>query len=211
MAEQLELPNIIDHSKDKWELKIQQDEYTDNPRGWETLGKICVSNRCKYTDDESGFANSDELEWCDRQADLGTLERKGYIVLPLSVYDHSGVKIYIGNKCDKWDSGQIGWYIASKEDIRKWYNVKRITKKILDKVVECMEYEVKTYNAYINGDVYEFTLYHDDEEVDSLGGFYNNTNEYKGFIRDMYDFLPDLFRECFTVEQTKEMAIMPWE
>ena len=40
--EQLELPNIIDYSKDKWELKIEYDECTDSPREWDNLGTICV-------------------------------------------------------------------------------------------------------------------------------------------------------------------------
>lgn len=209
-ATQLELPNIIDYSKDKWELKIKYDEFTDSPRSWDNLGKICVSNRCRYTDDESGFSGCDVLEWEDAQEDKATLEKKGYVVLPLAVYDHSGVRMYIGGKCDVWDSGQIGWYIASKEDIRKEYSVKRITKKLLERAKKLMESEVDTYNAYINGQVFEFTLYHNDEEVDSLGGFYEDDDRYLGFIEDMYDYLPDIFTNAFTVEQTKEMAILPW-
>lgn len=210
-AEQLELPNIIDYSKDKWELKIGYDEYADSPRNWDNLGKICVSNRCKYTSDESGFNGCDVLEWEDAKEDKATLERKGYVVLPLSVYDHSGVKMYIGGKRDAWDSGQIGWYIVSKDDIRKEYNVKRISKKLLAKVESVMESEINTYDAYMNGNVYNFTLYHNDEEIDSCGGFYDDDDEYRGFIRSMYECLPKMFTDCFTVEQTKEMAIMPWQ
>lgn len=210
MTEQLELPNIIDHSKDKWELKIDYDQFADSPRSWDNLGKICVSRSCKYTRDESGFSDTDELEWCDRKADLNTLERKGYIVLPLSVYDHSGVRMYIGSPCDRWDSGQIGWYIVSKEDVRKEYGYKRISKKLREKVESILESEINTYNAYINGDVYNFTLYHNDEEIDSCGGFYDDNDEYRGFIRYIYDYLPKIFKDCFTVEQAKEMAIMPW-
>ena len=73
-----------------------------------------------------------------------------------------------------------------------------------------MESEVETFNHYINGEVYEFTLYHNDEEVDSCGGFYDSDDEHNGFIGDMYEYFPSEFRNAFTVEQVKEMAQYPW-
>ena len=209
--EQLELPGIIDYSKDKWEIKIDYDEYSGSPRDWDNLGEICVSSRCKYTKDESGLADSECLEWSNAEADQKALEDKGYIVLPLSVYDHSGVSIYIGGICDRWDSGQIGWYIASKEKIREEYKVKRISKKLLEKVINVMTSEVETYNHYINGEVYTFTLSHNGEEVDSCGGFYDSDDKYLGFLEEMYEYFPDEFRKAFTVEQAKELCDLPWQ
>ena len=117
MEEQLELDGIIDHSKDKWELKITRDDFSDSPREWDNLGTICVSKNCRYVEDEAKL--NDSLNWSNREEDLAILESKGYVALPLSVYDHSGVTIYIGEKCDKWDSGQVGWYIVSKEKNQK--------------------------------------------------------------------------------------------
>lgn len=206
-AKQLELPNIIDYSKDKWELKIDYDDCYDSPRDWDNLGTICVSNRCKYCRNE--YEDTDSLSWYKERYDRNTLKRRGYIVLPLSVYDHSGVSIYIGGKCDPWDSSRIGWYIVSKDKIRKEYGVKHIMPKLRERVLEILKSEVETFNHYINGEVYKFTLKHNDEEVDSCGGFYEN-DEYKGFIKDMYDYLPDKFTKAFTVEQAKAMAITPW-
>ena len=208
MSEQLELQGIIDYSKDNWELKIDYSESTDSPRDWDNLGTICVSNRCRYCNNE--YEDTESLSWCNEDADLKTLERKGYIVLPLSVYDHSGVSIYIGGKCDAWDSGRLGWYIVSKDKVRKEYGVKRISKKLRERVEQILENEVETFNHYINGEVYSFTLYHNGEEVDSCGGFYDSDNEHNGFIRDMYEYFPKEFTNAFTVEQAKEMAIKPW-
>ena len=208
--EQLELPGIIDYSKDKWEIKINYDSDPDSPRNWSNLGEICVSPGCKYTKDESGIGDEANLEWCRAGDDKNELESRGYIVLPLSVYDHSGVSIYVGNKCDHWDSGQIGWYIASKEKIREEYGVKRISKKLLEKVKDIMINEVKTYNHYINGEVYGFTLYHNGEELDSVWGFYDSDDKYLGFLEDMYEYFPDEFRKAFTVEQAKELCDLPW-
>lgn len=208
MSEQLELQGIIDYSKDNWELKIDYDESIDSPRDWDNLGQICVSKRCTYCNNE--YKDADSLTWCDETSDLRTLERRGFIVLPLSYYDHSAVRIYIGNKCDPWDSGRLGWYIVSKEKVRKEYGAKRIGKRLREKVEQILENEVETFNHYINGEVYSFTLYHNGEEVDSCGGFYDSDNEHNGFIRDMYEYFPKEFTDAFTVEQTKEMAITPW-
>ena len=205
---QLELPNIIDYSKDKWEVKISYDEFTDSPREWDNLGTICVSKSCRYCANE--YKDTDTLTWCKERRDRNILKRRGYIVLPLSYYDHSAVRIYIGDKCDPWDSGRLGWYIVSKEKVRKEYGVKRISSKLLEKVKAVLESEVETFNHYINGEVYEFTFYHNDEEVDSCGGFYDSDDEHNGFIRDMYEYFPSEFRNAFTVEQTKEMAQYPW-
>lgn len=200
-CEQLEL-------KDKWELKISYDEFTESPRDWDNLGQICVSKSCRYCENE--YEDSDSLTWYNENDDLKTLERRGYIVLPLSVYDHSGVSIYIGSKCDAWDSGRLGWYIVSKEKVRKEYGVRRISPKLLEKVKAILKSEVETFNHYINGEVYEFSLYHNDEEVDSCGGFYEDDKERNGFIKYMYEIFPREFTNAFTVEQAKEMAEYPW-
>lgn len=211
MTEQLELDGIIDASKDNWELKIEYDEFAESPRDWDSaLGKFCVSNRCRYIKDESGLRAANELTWYDKKADRAKLESMGYIVLPLSVYDHSGVKIYIGEKCDDWDSAQIGWYIINKEEVRKACNIKRISEKWRERIIAIAKDEVKTFNAYYNGEVYNFTLSRNGEEVDSCGGFYDNSDKYLGFIESMYEYLPKEFRFSFTVEQAKEMAITPW-
>lgn len=192
----------------KWELKIFYDEFTDSPRNWDNLGKICVSKSCIYCKNE--YEDVDSLTWYKESDDLKMLEGKGYIVLPLSCYDHSAVRIYVGGKCDAWDSSRIGWYIVSKEKVRKEYGVKRISSKFLEKVKRILKSEVETFNHYINGEVYGFTLYYNDEEVDSCGGFYEDDEECNGFIKEMYEYFPREFTNAFTVEQAKEMAEYPW-
>ena len=115
------------------------------------------------------------------------------------------MSVYIGGKCDAWDSGQVGWYIVNKKDACEWYNAKRINKKLLEKIENFAEKEVKTFNRYLNGEIYNYTLIHNGEEVDSCGGFYDN-DSYLGFIDDIYEQLPDEFINAFTVEQAKQLA-----
>lgn len=203
--QQLELPNIIDYKKDKWEIKISYDECPDSPRTWDNLGEIFVSNGCKYTSNETSI-DFDEFTTRDADQDQARLEAMGFIALPLSVYDHSGVSIYIGGKRDKWDSGQIGFYIVSKEKIREEYKVKRISKKLHQRIEKVLIDEINTYNDYINGNVYGFQLIHNDKEEDSCYGFYGNN-----CLSDMYEYFPDEFCKSFTVEEAKALATWPWD
>lgn len=184
------LPNIIDYKLDDWKIEVENDSDSDNPRSWSNLGEFCVSNHSRYIRNESDF----DLE----SLDLKHL-RKTHIVLPVSVYDHSGVSIYIGSPCDRWDSGQIGWYIVSKEKIRSEYNVKRISQKLRERVISYLENEVETYNKWVNNEVYSFTLYHNGEEEDSCGGFYN--------IDYIYEYLPSEYTNSFTVDEMKNKHI----
>lgn len=185
------LPNIIDYSKDDWKIEIETDSDSDNPRDWSNLGEFCVSNYSRYIRNES------EIE-IESESDFKALE-KTHIILPVSVYDHSGVSIYIGSPCDRWDSGQIGWYIVSKEKIKQNFNVKRISQKLKSRVIEYLENEVETFNKWVNNEVYSFTLYHNGEEEDSCGGFYD--------IDDIYEYLPSEYRDSFSVEEMKQHIV----
>ena len=93
-----------------------------------------------------------------------------------------------------------------KERIKKEYGAKRLSKKLLEKVKGVLVAEIKTLNAYVNNEVYEYTLYQNDEEIDSCGGFFDTSDECKGFVRDMYGNMPSIFTDNFTVEQAISMA-----
>jgi len=54
---------------------------------------------------------------------------KTHIILPLYLYDHSGITMNTTGFSCGWDSGQVGYIVMSYEKIRKEYNWKNITKK----------------------------------------------------------------------------------
>ena len=54
-----------------------------------------------------------------------------------------------------WDSGQVGWVFVSKKKVREEYGVKRITESLVEKVTEILKGEVKTYDMYLTGELYE--------------------------------------------------------
>ena len=56
------------------------------------------------------------------------------VVLPVYMYDHSGITINTTGFSCPWDSGMVGIIYVSKEKIREKFNIKRISSKLIEKV-----------------------------------------------------------------------------
>lgn len=98
------------------------------------------------------------------------------IILPLWLYDHSGLSIAAGNgnpfHCP-WDSGQVGYVYVTKENARSEYGWERISKKRREFLVKIILGEVRTYRQYLTGQVYGFVAKDENGKViDSCMGFY---------------------------------------
>lgn len=94
------------------------------------------------------------------------------VILPLRLYDHSGITMSVGSGAHwqdpgGWDSGQVGWIYATEEDaktnwgIENWNETterdgKTITYKEFSEIL--LRGEVETYDQYLTGDVYGFKL-----------------------------------------------------
>lgn len=102
----------------------------------------------------------------------------GMVILPLYLYDHSGITMNTCGFSCPWDSGQVGWIYADKAMIEQEHG--KITPEILEKVRQTLEAEVKEYDYYLTNQCYGFQLFKEDVEVDSCWGFL-------GEIRDVQD------------------------
>ena len=161
-------------------IEIHQDESPESPRCWDNLGKmICFHSRYNLGD-KHDYDHLDYNGW-DEQKNAIIKNENVCVILPLYLYDHSGITISTSPFSCRWDSGQIGWICVSKEQVRKEYNVKRITKEIIEKVTKVLEGEVETYDQYLTGDVYGYKIFkvskcelgHEHkEELDSCWGYY---------------------------------------
>lgn len=94
------------------------------------------------------------------------------VVLPLYLYDHSGLSISVGAFGCSWDSGQVGW-IFDTEQTRKNCGLEGLAP---EKVSEYLTDQVKEYDLYIRGEVYGVVVAtHEDgalnEVVDACFGF----------------------------------------
>jgi hypothetical protein len=102
------------------------------------------------------------------------------VILPLYMYDHSGVTIRTYPFEDRWDSGQIGFIFVSKDKVRKEFSItdEVLSEEIIDKAKKILEGEVIIYDNYLKGDVYrlvEEIFDNDKQQIDNsiVGGFYD--------------------------------------
>jgi hypothetical protein len=125
-------------------------------------------------------ANTDPAKWdevsSELQKDYDIAKLKAFeevaVWLPIYMYDHSSISLSTKPFGCRWDSGQLGIIYVTKENIRKEYQTKRVTKKVLMQVRECLRGEVEEYHDYVSGNVHGYVLKDaDDNEVDSCWGF----------------------------------------
>jgi hypothetical protein len=116
------------------------------------------------------------------------------VILPIYMYDHSGITINTTGFSCPWDSGQVGFIYVTKQEVRDNYKVKRITNKLRDRVEKVLQDEVKTMDYYVTGEVYGYQVIKRsleegqvrEEILDSCSGFYGDDFEKNG-IADYID------------------------
>jgi hypothetical protein len=153
-------------------IKIFQDESSESPRSWDNLGTmVCFYKRYNLGDKDHGYNSSNYNGW-EELAEAIQENENAAIILPLYLYDHSGITISTGAFSCPWDSGQVGFIFVSKEKLRKEYG-KRITKKVLETATKCLQNEVNTYDQFLTGAVYGYIVQKGEEgEEDSCWGFF---------------------------------------
>ncbi len=120
-------------------------------------------------------------------AERDALLAKHYTILPLYLYDHSGITMSTGRFSCAWDSGQVGFVFVSLAQARKnwmlddaatWdtpmpYDHDKSVKPLRERAADLLKAEVETYDQYLRGDVYGYTVTHKETgEEDSCWGFY---------------------------------------
>lgn len=208
-------------------LVIEQDEFSDDPRSWDNLGTMLCCNRDYRLGDLNSNKETEEqlAEICrkygksDEEIDeMAFAEEVQFILdqddvcgLPLWLYDHSGISISTRG-VDQFDSSFVGLIFVEKDFfvahtcITNEENWKKEAKGTL-------ESEIEVYNDFLEGNVYQWTLYEpvvvirqsmDGKElsreineegriVDSMCGFYDPTLEN---VEEYFDF------EIAEIEQT---------
>ena len=163
--------------------KIIHDFDPMNPRTeMDNVGTIiCRSNQYGLGDENQ----TAEMDDCDSWDEVEKLILKEYgkdaIMLPVYIYDHSGITINTTGFSCNWDSGRIGTIVVSRKKAREEYGMKLITKSNLEKVLNYLKGEIETYDQYLTGDVYGYSITEQmvddegeeyDEDRDSCWGFY---------------------------------------
>jgi len=123
----------------------------DDPRQYDNLGKMVCFHRRYSLGDKHNYKFYDYNGWEEMKSDIVKKEDV-LVILPLYLYDHSGITMNTTGFSCPWDSGQVGWVYATKKDIREWYGLKRINNPYIDKVREVLLEEVKIYDRYLTGE-----------------------------------------------------------
>lgn len=174
-------------------------EYDDldpmNPREWDNLGTmVCFHGRHNLGDDDHGYTEGDFAGWAALRAQL--VKDGARIILPLSLFDHSGISMYVAAGAHPfdpggWDSGQVGFIFVTAEQLRKEYNVKRITKAIEAKATEVLQGEVKTYDDFLTGNVFGYVIEDPNGDNDeSCWGFLGDPEYCMSEAKALIDTLP---------------------
>lgn len=179
-------------------IVIEQDSEGISPREWDNLGVMVAFHR-RYSLGDKGheFRSEDYTGWDEMERAIARKYR-GAIILPLYLYDHSGITMNTTGFSYPWDSGQVGFIFATPKRIREAFNVKRITARLRAKVEALLIAEVSTFDQYLQGDVYQFHIIGGEHDGLSVGGFYGTDP----FTNGMSDHIPvelhELLRESST-------------
>ncbi|KMK63938.1 hypothetical protein [Puniceibacterium sp. IMCC21224] len=161
-------------------IKIYHDTDAESPREWSNLGTlICWHRRYRLGDShqyDSPEAFLRDLAGVSDQSDLPMDQLRARaeckaIILPVFLYDHSGLAMNtIGFHCP-WDSGQVGFVYVTLSDVRNEFGVKRVTKALREKTEGVLRGEIVDYDAYLGGSVHGYVIEQDGEEIDACWGF----------------------------------------
>lgn len=179
-------------------VRLCIDSEPESPREWDNLGTMVCAHRRYKLGDTNG--KSEALAIIDKHlserqlAEMGfdpshvpdiemALEATGQVVmLPLYLYDHSGLAMKTSPFSCSWDSGKVGFIFVSKEKLKSEYGWSRITKARQDQIHTYLQGEVETYDTYLRGDVWGYQVVEDDEVVDSCWGFFGDNPLTNGVI-----------------------------
>jgi hypothetical protein len=186
---------------------IQNDECYENPREWSEYDAVmfCRHSRYKLGDKELPCAGDLE-DWHNEEQDLeedddhedfdlmyavqkyvaGELDCPfdHVVMLPLYLYDHSGLSMNTSGFACSWDSGMVGVIAV---DVRK-YDDK-------NQAEESMKSQVKEYDCYLRGEIYMGIVYRGEEcnlghthweEIDACTGFIGYDHGESGLAEWIY-------------------------
>ena len=163
------------------------------------------------SDNEDEATNS-IIEWT-KIPDLIELAGKHNVILPLYLYDHSGITINTTDFSCPWDSGQLGWTYATHTEVEKEYG--EITPETLLKAKNLLQSEVEIYDLYLTGQSYGFKLYEGKRQIDSCWGFLGSISDVPKYIKehlpyeceniiDFLEYQPDRTHDDEYLEQTHD-------
>jgi len=164
-------------------IKVYQDECGENPiTEWDGNVEFCCWHRRYDLGNSRRFGNGlGDPEDCQAYA-----KETNSILLPLFMYEHSGIALSLGREYPfncQWDSGQLGFILIDREWLKEHFGKKYFTKKMKTRMLEVAENNVELYNNYLSGSVYGYQVIDKNgENIDSCWGFYGYDHKKSGLL-----------------------------
>jgi hypothetical protein len=174
--------NTVDYKE--YTINIFQDEAINSPREDDNLGTMICFHKRYDLGDKHDYKTEDFGSWEELENKI-IVDNKALIILPLFLYDHSGLSIrtYPHGYHGSWDCGKIGYIFVSTDKVKKEWKVKTISAKLKKTIENNLIAEVETYNDYIQGNIYRYTIEKNGEHIDSCGGYYGDPED-SGLMTD---------------------------
>lgn len=150
-----------------YRIKVMQDPDPQNPRTEHdnVTRMACFHGRHVLGDkDHCGFKSKDYMGWDEMKRAIEARDNPA-VIMPLYLYDHSGLTISTTPFSCPWDSGQVGFC---------WIPETTVLQESLDraKLDEVLTGEVKAYDAFLTGSIYGVIVLNGiGEEVYSCWGY----------------------------------------
>lgn len=142
-------------------LRVVDDPNPYNPRENDNLTTmVCFHGRYTLGDKNHGYKHNDYNSWAELKQAIVKKE-KPVAILPIYLYDHSGITISTSPFSCKWDSGQIGFvFITPKTMKENWKDWKKWEfSAIEEKTNTIIQGEIEEYDKYLRGEAYGYEIY----------------------------------------------------
>jgi hypothetical protein len=167
----------------KYKIEVIQDESPSSPREDDNFGKMICFHRRYDLGDKHDYKSNDYDGWEELKEQIEKDYNVG-VILPLYLYDHSGITMNTTGFGCQWDSGQVGWIFCTKEDMESNF-MKLSGQDLIERSEVLLKGEVETYDQYLTGDVYGYRVsevttcsegHEHEKELDSCWGYYGEEN-----------------------------------
>jgi len=151
-------------------VRIEPDEEPSDPRDADNLGTMICLHRHYQLGDPHEYRAEDHAGWADLEQHI-LRDHPGAVVLPLYMMDHSGLSISTSDVTFRafdsagWDWGRVGLTYADAASIRAEYGVRRIGRRLRERVEDLLRAEVEEYDRFLSGDAYCYAIEDPDGQV----------------------------------------------
>lgn len=170
-------------------------KFNRSSREWEIWGTYSTGTREKkyrLIDSSREIEQLDDtlIDWVSVK-DIEAVSYGELVVLPLYLYDHSGLTMNTTGFYCPWDSGQVGCIWTTMKRTKEGWPEKRTKKEWRDLALTILKGEVEVYDQYLKGDCFgyiEEKLRPDGEweEVISCWGYYTAEDPLTEIATELY-------------------------